>query len=97
MNRTAYSTDEKSHGFIVDNQLSGFISQGELEHYLLFGVDYRDVKGSSTYDAFTNVADINLFHPNNNLVDPSPICHLLVSRSDDRNEAAWGSTFRIKS
>ncbi|WP_104401756.1 TonB-dependent siderophore receptor [Vibrio penaeicida] len=71
LKRTAYLTDEKSKGFSVDNQLSGFANVGESEHYLLFGVDYREIEGSALYESFANVSDINLYAPNNNTANPS--------------------------
>ncbi|BCL70596.1 ligand-gated channel protein [Vibrio nigripulchritudo] len=69
--RTAYSTDEKSKGISVDNQLAGFVDVGESQHYLLFGVDYREVTGTAIYEAFGGVPGINLYSPNNNLANPS--------------------------
>lgn len=38
--RRAYTTDEKSRSFAIDNQLSAAFYIGKVEHNLLFGLDY---------------------------------------------------------
>ncbi|MGV2988706.1 TonB-dependent siderophore receptor [Vibrio sp. E150_011] len=81
LQRTAYSTDENSNGVSVDNQLSGFVNTGSLDHYLLFGVDYRTIEGSAAYDSFDNVGSINLYNPDNNQLNP-----------DDFNKNYWSNT-----
>ncbi|USD66051.1 TonB-dependent siderophore receptor [Vibrio sp. SCSIO 43136] len=82
LDRTAYSTDENSKGISVDNQLSGYVNTGDLDHYLLFGVDYRDLEGTSTYDAFAGVGSINLYNPNNNKLNPDDFVKYYTSTSD---------------
>lgn len=39
LDRYIYSTDEDSEGFTIDNQLSGRVITGPVEHNLLFGID----------------------------------------------------------
>ncbi|WCE28861.1 TonB-dependent siderophore receptor [Vibrio sp. SCSIO 43137] len=71
LSRTAYTTKEDSKGISVDNQISGFVQTGDLEHYLLFGLDYRSIEGTADYDAFGGVASVNLYNPNNNKLNPA--------------------------
>ncbi|SJL84608.1 TonB-dependent siderophore receptor [Vibrio palustris] len=73
LRRNVYSTDEDSESYVIDNQISGTINSGDLEHNLLFGVDYLKLTGSSVYKEFTaNAAfnDFNAYQPNNDLLAP---------------------------
>lgn len=71
--RNAYSTDEESQGFTMDNQLSGVIYTGDLEHNVLFGVDYQKLKGSALHTDFGAVSSVNIYNPNTNQIDPSSL------------------------
>ncbi|WP_136483114.1 TonB-dependent siderophore receptor [Vibrio sp. H11] len=77
LQRNIYSTDEDSHGIVVDNQLSGQVSWGSVEHNLLLGIDYQRLKGNSDYRTYqTTESDFgafNLFAPDNNLLDRSSL------------------------
>lgn len=77
LTRNIYSTDESYNGLVVDNQLSGVINWGSVEHNLLFGVDYQRLKGDSLYQTYTTTdsdfGSFNLFNPNNNLLDSSTV------------------------
>lgn len=73
LQRNIYSTDEDSRGIVVDNQLSGQLNWGSVEHNLLVGVDYQRLKGNSDYKTFdsnnSGFDSFNLYAPNNNLLD----------------------------
>ncbi|GAL24804.1 ferrichrome-iron receptor [Vibrio variabilis] len=82
LQRTAYSTDESSKGISIDNQLSGFASTGALDHYLLFGVDYRSIEGDVDYNSFDGVKSINLYNPDNNQLNPNDFNRNYYSNTD---------------
>ncbi|MBL4827406.1 MAG: TonB-dependent siderophore receptor [Spongiibacteraceae bacterium] len=66
--RRAYLTDETSEGITVDNQLSGRIKTGVVEHNMLVGIDLIKLEsGIKYYDIATS--PIDLFAPNNYLLD----------------------------
>lgn len=73
LTRYIYSTDEESEGFAIDNQVSGFVMTGELEHNLLFGIDYQKLNGSSDYTDYGSDAsygvNFNVFHPDNDQIN----------------------------
>ena len=72
MIRNVYSTDEESQSFAIDNQVSGTVLAGGLEHNLLFGVDYIKLDGDSLYKEYTANAGFygfNVYNPNNDLLD----------------------------
>ncbi|CAK2907205.1 iron complex outermembrane recepter protein [Vibrio crassostreae] len=74
--RNAYSTDEDSQSFIIDNQVSGRVEISGLEHNLLFGVDYLKLTGDSLYKEFTANAGFygfDAYNPNNDLLDKSQL------------------------
>ncbi|PMG25763.1 TonB-dependent siderophore receptor [Vibrio splendidus] len=82
LERSAYSTDESSKGISVDNQLSGLVSTGSLDHYLLFGLDYRNIEGDVAYDAFAGVDGINLYNPNNDKLNPDDFTKVYYQNDD---------------
>ncbi|MGB2078645.1 MAG: TonB-dependent siderophore receptor [Vibrio sp.] len=70
LERYIYSTDEESEGFAIDNQVSGYVATGAIEHNLLFGIDYQKLTGRSDYtDYGTDGVDFNVFKPDNNLIN----------------------------
>ena len=73
LQRNIYSTDEDSRGIVVDNQLSGQLNWGSVEHNLLVGLDYQRLEGNSDYKTFdsnnSEFDSFNLYAPNNNLLD----------------------------
>ncbi|CDT36988.1 Ferrioxamine B receptor [Vibrio coralliirubri] len=74
--RNAYSTDEESQSFVIDNQVSGRVEISGLEHNLLFGVDYLKLTGDSLYKEFTANAGFygfDAYNPNNDLLDKSQL------------------------
>ncbi|MGR5557521.1 TonB-dependent siderophore receptor [Vibrio fortis] len=82
LSRSAFSTDESSKGISVDNQLSGLVTTGSLDHYLLFGVDYRTVEGDVAYDYFVGVDSLNLYNPNNDKLNPDDFTKAYYENSD---------------
>jgi len=60
--RYSYSTDEKVDSWTYDNQLTGKVHTGAIEHNLLFGVD-RQVAHSGELYAFGGATPIDVFHP----------------------------------
>ncbi|MFM2607390.1 TonB-dependent siderophore receptor [Vibrio chagasii] len=74
--RNAYSTDEESQSFVIDNQVSGRVEISGLEHNLLFGVDYLKLTGDSLYKEFTANArfyGFDAYNSNNDLLDKSQL------------------------
>ncbi|WP_260925044.1 TonB-dependent siderophore receptor [Novosphingobium sp. 9] len=60
--RYSYATAEQLNTFTYDNQLTGTVNTGPVEHKLLFGVD-RQVAHSSELYAFGGATDINPYDP----------------------------------
>ena len=77
LDRYLYSTDESFKGFVIDNQLSGIINVGSVEHNLLLGLDYQDLDGNVNYSSYiANGSGFNSFdplNPNNDLLDRSDV------------------------
>ncbi|WP_333917909.1 TonB-dependent siderophore receptor [Vibrio crassostreae] len=74
--RNAYSTDEDSQSFVIDNQVSGRLEISGLEHNLLFGVDYLKLTGDSLYKEFTANAGFygfDAYNPKTDLLDKSQL------------------------
>ncbi|WP_417881045.1 TonB-dependent siderophore receptor [Vibrio sp.] len=86
LDRSIYSTDEGSEGFTIDNQLSGLVHTGVVEHNLLFGVDYQYLKGNSDYQEYGSAPGFNVFAPNNNQIDPSGLSSVYQAIDDVRAE-----------
>ncbi len=68
MNRAAYQTDESAHSWAVDNQLTGMVRTGAVEHNLLAGFDYQKMAGTVQYGEAA-APSIDLFRPDNNQID----------------------------
>ncbi|MCF7354126.1 TonB-dependent siderophore receptor [Vibrio sp. CK2-1] len=84
--RNIYSTDEDSKGFTIDNQLSGLVHTGVVEHNLLFGVDYQYLTGESDYQEYGAAPSFNVFAPNNNQINPSSLTSVYQGLDDVRVE-----------
>ncbi|WP_047043906.1 TonB-dependent siderophore receptor [Vibrio mexicanus] len=85
LDRNIYSTDEESKGYTIDNQLSGYIVTGEVEHNLLLGLDYQHLKGSSVYAEYGSTSqfgDFNIFNPNNDLINRDSLTKAFEVRDD---------------
>lgn len=68
--RRAYMTDETTQGFTIDNQLSGTLNVGDIEHNVLVGLDYLYLDSDIKYR--DGVApSIDLFNPNHHLINPA--------------------------
>lgn len=82
MARRAYLTDETSDGVTVDNQLSGFITLGGVEHNILVGLDYYKLDSHIKYeDSATEAQD--LFAPNHYLIDRNTLNMTNTAYSSD--------------
>ncbi|MEZ8833269.1 TonB-dependent siderophore receptor [Vibrio cyclitrophicus] len=77
LSRYLYSTDESFKGFVIDNQLSGLIKAGSIEHNVLVGIDYQNMDGDVNYSSYSaNGSGFNSFdplNPNNDLLDRSDV------------------------
>jgi iron complex outermembrane receptor protein len=73
LDRNVYTTDEKSNGFAIDNQISAQIMSGDVEHNLLFGLDYQKLDGESNYISYGSVTGFNIYDPDNDLIDVSSL------------------------
>ncbi len=73
LSRNIYSTEEEYQGVVIDNQLSGVIHWGAVEHNLLVGLDYQTLSGDSLYKTYsTSDAGFGLFNiysANNHLLN----------------------------
>lgn len=67
--RAAYLADESSDGFAIDNQLSGIIESGNVEHNLLIGADFSKLKSNIKYENKAT-SSIDLFAPDHNQISP---------------------------
>lgn len=86
LSRNIYSTEESSHGLVVDNQFTGFAITGQVEHNLLLGVDYQKLSGKSNYKEYsTSDSDFYTFNvqsPNNDLLDTSTLSTVYANTYD---------------
>ncbi|WP_375055571.1 TonB-dependent siderophore receptor [Zobellella sp. DQSA1] len=83
LTRRAYLTDEASRSWAIDNQLSGRLRSGALEHNLLLGVDYTRLNSDIRYED-GEIPAIDLFAPDNHLVRPGDIAFSSSYSSDFR-------------
>ena len=72
LSRRAYLTDETGKGVTIDNQLSGIVITGAIEHNLLLGIDYLKFKSDIGYEDAAAPA-IDLFDPHHHLIDGSQL------------------------
>lgn len=84
--RNIYSTEESSKGFTIDNQLTGLVNTGAVEHNLLFGVDYQYLTGDSDYQEYGSAPSFNVFSPNNNQINSSSLSSVYQGLDDVRVE-----------
>lgn len=70
--RRAYLTDEATEGVTVDNQLTGLVRVGRLEHNLLVGIDYLYMRSDIRYEDAA-APSIDLFAPDYDLIDPAAL------------------------
>ncbi|MEH6688295.1 MAG: TonB-dependent siderophore receptor [Halopseudomonas sabulinigri] len=63
LDRRAYITDETSEGITIDNQLSGIVMTGSIEHNLLFGLDYLKLDSDIGYEDAA-APSIDIYNPN---------------------------------
>jgi iron complex outermembrane receptor protein len=61
-NRASYASDEELNNWTYDNQLSGAIRTGAIEHQLLIGVD-RQVAHSTELVAFGSAPPLDAYQP----------------------------------
>ncbi len=70
--RSLYASDERLKSWVLDHQLSGRVRTGAIEHSLLLGVDYQNLRarqfGNSSFPA---VAPIDVFAPVYGLAYPA--------------------------
>lgn len=101
--RALYSTEEASEGFVFDNQLAKKLTLGSIEHNLLMGADFQKLDGTSLYSTY-GTSTINVYNPDNNLVDPNFLTESIYS--DDKihseqigvyaqDQIQWGNTVLI--
>lgn len=92
LERYIYSTDEESEGFVIDNQVSGFVMTGELEHNLLFGFDYQKLNGKSDYTDYGSDAQFgtfNVFSPNNDIINASALSGTVYTDKVDIEQTGY--------
>ncbi len=86
LSRNIYSTDEEYQGVVVDNQLSGVVNWGAVEHNLLFGLDYQTLSGESLYKEYATsdagFYQFNIYNANNNLTSRANISQVYVGEDE---------------
>ena len=82
--RRAYLTDETAKALTIDNQLAGKFNHGAVEHNVLIGVDYQDLSSDVRYEDWgeTIIPPIDLFAPNNHLINPATLTGTTAYSSD---------------
>lgn len=76
LDRSIYETQESSEGIVIDNQLAATLYTGDVEHNLLFGIDYQKLDGTSLYSDYGKTSQFgtfNIYNPNNSMIDPSKL------------------------
>ena len=75
LNRSAYFTDERQNGFVIDNQLALRFAHGDVKHRVLLGVEYQKLKSRIRYgDTLGNgTPSIDLSNPDYGQMDPSSL------------------------
>src|SRR5690606_15183173 len=71
LDRSAYFTDERQDGFVVDNQLAFDFTTGPAKHRLLAGLEYQKLESRVRYgDTLgTDTPAIDLANPRHRLID----------------------------
>lgn len=82
LGRRAYLTDEATQGVALDNQLSGLIMTGGLEHNLLVGLDFSYLESNIRYEDAT-APSIDLFAPDHYQINPSSLDFAASGYSSD--------------
>jgi iron complex outermembrane receptor protein len=86
LSRNIYSTEEESKGFVIDNQLSGYVYTGDVEHNLLFGADYQKLEGDSVYKEYatseSRFYEFNIFNANNNLLNTNNMSEVYEGKDE---------------
>ena len=96
LDRYIYSTDESSEAYAIDNQLTGVIDIAGIKHSVLFGIDYRQLKGDSAYDYYGTTSQFgtfNIFNPDNNLIDRDALTSL-ATYNDEISVKQLGGYFQ---
>jgi iron complex outermembrane receptor protein len=84
LSRRAYSTDETSQSFAIDNQLSAVFDIGDVEHNLLIGLDFSKLSSSIEYEDIAT-SSIDLYNPD----------HYMIDANMDISNSAYSSDFDI--
>jgi len=73
--RSAYFTDERQDGYVVDNQLAFKARTGEIKHSILAGLEYQKMDSDVEYgDTLgTGTPSIDLGNPNHRLFDAATL------------------------
>ncbi|WP_417599146.1 TonB-dependent siderophore receptor [Oceanospirillum sp.] len=82
LNRNAYLTDETSKAIALDNQLSGIVYTGDVEHNLLVGLDYQKLKSDIRYEDQA-IATLDLFDRDNDQLDRATLDMTNTAYSSD--------------
>lgn len=75
LDRSAYLTDERQDGFVVDNQLALRLRHGEVRHKLLFGIEYQQLDSKVGYGDTLGMdtPSIDLSNPDYRQIDRSTL------------------------
>ncbi|MFG0770491.1 TonB-dependent siderophore receptor [Vibrio plantisponsor] len=86
LSRNIYTTEEDYEGLVVDNQLSGIVNWGSVEHNLLLGLDYQTLNGDSAYKEYSTsdsgFYQFNIYNANNHLLNRSNVSEVYVGNDE---------------
>lgn len=86
LSRNIYTTEEDYEGLVVDNQLSGIVNLGSVEHNLLLGLDYQTLNGDSAYKEYSTsdsgFYQFNIYNANNHLLNRSNVSEVYAGNDE---------------
>ncbi|WP_165311772.1 TonB-dependent siderophore receptor [Vibrio ziniensis] len=86
LSRNIYTTEEDYEGLVVDNQLSGIVNWGSVEHNLLLGLDYQTLSGDSAYKEYSTsdsgFYQFNIYNANNHLLNRSNVSEVYAGNDE---------------
>ena len=72
LDRSNFTYQESVRSFAIDNRLDARADTGPLQHKIVLGLDYRNVKNVAAF-GFTGVGTIDIFDPDYTQTDHTPI------------------------
>lgn len=94
--RSAYTTDEEMTNFTTDNQLAYQFTIGDVNHNMLFGIEYQKTDSKAEYhDTYgQGTPTLDLADPNYNLIDVDSLALDTYVQNDDIEQTQLGLYFQ---